>query len=118
MAEEPSIYLSEVKVGYGESGKEAAAALDGYTILKNDSGGYADLNEGGSSTNLIQRKGTAVVYLGYKTTMYKTGTAAAPVTGSTFGTGALALASCGGVVAGAALTAFGMTAGRKKKEDK
>ena len=49
---------------------------------------------------------------------YKTGTAAAPVTGSTFGTGALALASCGGAVVGAALTAFGMTAGRKKKEDK
>ena len=72
-------YISEVKLGYGETAEEAAKDLlaEGYTILTSEEKNtdvaeayqsYADLNKGGSSGNAIGRKGTAIVYLGYKTT--------------------------------------------------
>ena len=37
-------YISEVKVGVGTTASEAAKALDGYEILKDDKGKNADLN--------------------------------------------------------------------------
>ena len=53
-------YISEVKVGVGETAEEAKAALEGYNIIE------TDLNEdaGGGWGS----KGDRVVYLGYKTT--------------------------------------------------
>ena len=61
-----ALYISEVKVGAGESGLEAASALEGYIILSDDSGNPVDLNNdaGGGWGS----KGDRVVYLGYKTT--------------------------------------------------
>ena len=72
-------YVSEVKLGFGKTAQEAAKQLldEGYTILTSDTPNkevdadyqsYADLNRGGSSSNIVARKGTAIVYLGYKTT--------------------------------------------------
>ena len=62
-------YISEVKLGYGETAEDASKQLiaEGYTILS-EGDAYVDLNEGGSSTNKLMRKGAAIVYLGYKTT--------------------------------------------------
>ena len=76
---EENLYISEVKLGYGETAEEAATGLqmEGYRILTSDEENtsvepayqsYADLNKGGSSGNALARKGTAIVYLGYKTT--------------------------------------------------
>ena len=60
--ENQTLYVSEVRLGYGKTAEEAAKSLEGYTILKNGDK-YADLNEGsGKST---------VVLLGYKTTTEK-----------------------------------------------
>ena len=60
--EKQTLYVSEVRLGYGKTAEEAAKSLEGYTILKNGDK-YADLNEGsGKST---------VVLLGYKTTTEK-----------------------------------------------
>lgn len=66
-------YISEVKIGMGrwnssddKKSDVALKSLEGYTILKDDSGNPIDLNrdaEGG-----IGSKGEKVVYLGYKTT--------------------------------------------------
>ena len=58
-------YISEVRVGMGESADEAAASLAGYTILS-EKGLPVDLNQkaGGGWGS----KGEKVVYLGYKTT--------------------------------------------------
>ena len=66
-------YISEVKIGMGrwnssddKKSDAALKSLEGYTILKDDSGNPIDLNrdaEGG-----IGSKGEKVVYLGYKTT--------------------------------------------------
>ena len=72
-------YVSEVKLGYGETAAEAAEPLlsEGYTIVTCDTWNidvgekykkFADLNQGGSSNNALMRKGKAIVYLGYKTT--------------------------------------------------
>ncbi len=59
-------YISEVKIGMGKEAKDAAAALEGYTILSDESGNPVDLNQkaGGGWGS----KGEKVVYLGYKTT--------------------------------------------------
>ena len=61
-------YLAEIKIGVGETAAEAEKALEGYTILK-DGNSYVDLNQkaGGG----IGSKGERVVYLGYKTTIYR-----------------------------------------------
>ena len=64
-------YISEVKVGMGESSDEASKELldEGYTILADDKGNYADLNEdAGSKSALKGGPNQKIVYLGYKTT--------------------------------------------------
>ena len=64
-------YISEVKIGMGETSDQASKELlaDGYTILKDDSGKYADLNkDAGSKSPLKQDPNQKIVYLGYKTT--------------------------------------------------
>ena len=71
-AETPD-YISEVKVGMGKwnsdddkKSDEALKALDGYTVLSDDSGNPVDLNQ--SAEGGLGSKGEKVVYLGYKTT--------------------------------------------------
>ena len=71
-AETPD-YISEVKVGMGKwnsdddkKSDEAVKALDGYTVLSDDSGNPVDLNQ--SAEGGLGSKGEKVVYLGYKTT--------------------------------------------------
>ncbi|HBE15581.1 MAG TPA: hypothetical protein DCY72_04990 [Ruminococcaceae bacterium] len=64
-------YISEVKVGMGETSEEASKELleEGYTILADDKGNYADLNEGaGAKSPLKEGPNQKIVYLGYKTT--------------------------------------------------
>ncbi len=64
-------YISEVKVGMGVTSDEASKELlaEGYTILANDQGEYANLNEGaGAKSPLKQGPNQKIVYLGYKTT--------------------------------------------------
>ena len=64
-------YISEVKVGMGETSDEASKELldEGYTILKDDSGNYADLNyKAGSDSPMAPAPRQKIVYLGYKTT--------------------------------------------------
>ena len=53
-------YISEIKVGVGETAEEAKAALEGYNIIETD----LNENAGGGWGS----KGNRVVYLGYKTT--------------------------------------------------
>ena len=72
-AEEPEAkqYISEVKVGMGETSEEAAKELlaDGYTILTKDDGSYADLNEKAGTSNPFKvGPNQKIVYMGYKTT--------------------------------------------------
>ena len=65
-----TLYVSDVKVGMGETSQEAAAELlaDGYTILT-ESGEYADLNEdAGTNSGMKSGPTQKIVYLGYKTT--------------------------------------------------
>ena len=64
-------YISEVKIGMGETSEQASKELlaEGYTILKDDSGNYADLNkDAGSKSILKEGPNQKIVYLGYKTT--------------------------------------------------
>ena len=65
------LYISEVKVGMGETSEEAAKELlaEGFTIIKGNDGKYADLNEK-AGTNSGMKKGPTdkIVYIGYKTT--------------------------------------------------
>ena len=64
-------YISEVKVGMGETAEEASKELleEGYTIFADDKGNYADLNEGAGTTNALKEgPNQKIVYLGYKTT--------------------------------------------------
>ncbi len=64
-------YISEVKVGMGETSEGASKELleEGYTILADDKGNYADLNEGaGTGNELKEGPNQKIVYLGYKTT--------------------------------------------------
>ena len=63
-------YISEVKIGMGETSEQASKELleEGYTILK-DGGEYADLNkDAGSKSALKAGPNQKIVYLGYKTT--------------------------------------------------
>ena len=72
--EDAVLYVSEVKIGMGETSEEATKELlaEGYTILTKDDGSYADLNEkaGTSGLGKVFKKGPTekVVYMGYKTT--------------------------------------------------
>ncbi len=59
-------YIAEVKIGMDKDASDAAAALEGYTILKDGDGNYADLNNNAGGG--FGSKGDKVVYLGYKTT--------------------------------------------------
>ena len=64
-------YISEVRIGMGETEEEARKELDavGYTILKDVSGNLADLNvDAGSKSALKRGANDKIVYLGYKTT--------------------------------------------------
>ncbi len=64
-------YISEVKVGMGETSDEASKELKsgGYTILTDDKGNYADLNkDAGTSSAMKKGPNQKIVYLGYKTT--------------------------------------------------
>ena len=64
-------YISEVKVGMGETSEQASKELldEGYTILRDDGGEYADLNkDAGSKSTLKEGPRQKIVYLGYKTT--------------------------------------------------
>ena len=70
-ASEKPEYISEVKVGMGQTSDEAAKELleEGYTILTKEDGSYADFNEGaGSKSALKAGPNQKIVYLGYKTT--------------------------------------------------
>ena len=64
-------YISEVKIGMGETSEQASKELleEGYTILKDDKGEYADLNkDAGAKSALKEGPNQKIVYLGYKTT--------------------------------------------------
>ena len=64
-------YISEVKVGMGKTSEEASKELleEGYTILADDKGNYADLNEDAGTGNALKEgPNEKIVYLGYKTT--------------------------------------------------
>ncbi len=62
-------YISEVQIGVGKSASEAEKALEGYEILKDGNGNYADLNKNAGATG-TGAKGNRVVYLGFKKTAY------------------------------------------------
>ncbi len=64
-------YISEVKVGMGVTSDQASKELldEGYTILKDDNGDYADLNkDAGAASPMKAGPNQKIVYLGYKTT--------------------------------------------------
>ena len=70
-AENEQKYISEVKVGMGVTSDQASKELldEGYTILKDDSGNYADLNkDAGAASPMKEGPNQKIVYLGYKTT--------------------------------------------------
>ena len=70
-AAESGKYISEVRIGQGETEDEAKKELEegGYTILKDDAGEYADLNEDAGSKSIAKEGANdKIVYLGYKTT--------------------------------------------------
>lgn len=50
-------YITDVRIGMGETADEAKNELekDGYTILKDDAGNYADINEGAGSKSVLKR---------------------------------------------------------------
>ena len=65
------LYISEIKIGMGETALEAADELlsEGYTILLDENGLEADLNyETGTKSGLKEGPVQKIVYLGYKTT--------------------------------------------------
>ena len=64
-------YISEIRIGMGSTPDQAKNELEegGYTILKDDTGNYADLNVDAGSKSLLKEGPTdKIVYLGYKTT--------------------------------------------------
>ena len=70
-ASSSEVYVSEVKVGMGETSEEAAKELlaEGYTILTDADGSYADLNYKAGTTSGMKKGPTQkIVYMGYKTT--------------------------------------------------
>ena len=66
LAEDPQIYISDLKVGMGKKAADAENALKGYTIITGADGKYVDFNDnaGGGWAS----KGEKVVYIGYRTT--------------------------------------------------
>ena len=69
--ENKTVYISEVKVGMGETSEEASKELlaEGYTILKESDGSYVDVNyEAGTKSGLKSGVTQRIVYIGYKTT--------------------------------------------------
>ena len=65
-----TLYVSDIKVGMGETSEEAAKELleEGYTILT-ENGEYADLNEdAGTNSGMKSGPTDKIVYIGYKTT--------------------------------------------------
>ena len=66
LAEDPQIYISDLKVGMGKKASDAENALKGYTIITGADGEYVDFNDnaGGGWAS----KGEKVVYIGYRTT--------------------------------------------------
>ena len=65
------LYISEVKVGMGETSEEAAKELlaEGFTIIKGDDGQYADMNEKtGTNSGMKEGPTDKIVYIGYQTT--------------------------------------------------
>ena len=65
------LYISEVKIGMGETEMEAARELleNGYTILCDEDGDYSDLNyRTGTDSGMKKGPTEKIVYLGYKTT--------------------------------------------------
>ena len=70
-ASSSEVYVSEVKVGMGETSEEAAKELlaEGYTILTDADGSYADLNyKAGTNSGMKKGPTQRIVYIGYKTT--------------------------------------------------
>ena len=65
-AESGGQYISEMKIGVGKKAADAEKSLEGYEMLKDDSGNYVDLNQKAGGGTLS--KGERVVYLGYKRT--------------------------------------------------
>ena len=64
-------YISEVRIGMGETEAEAKSELEaeGFTILKDESGALADLNKGAGSKSALKRGANdKIVYFGYKKT--------------------------------------------------
>ena len=64
-------YISEVRIGMGETEAEAKRELEseGFTILKDESGALADLNKDAGSNSALKRGANdKIVYFGYKTT--------------------------------------------------
>ena len=64
-------YISEVRIGMGETEEEAKKELEaeGFTILTDESGALADLNKDAGSKSALKRGANEkIVYLGYKTT--------------------------------------------------
>ena len=59
-------YISEIKIGVDKKADKAAAALEGYEILKGDDGKPVDLNKDAGGG--VGSKGNRVVYLGFKRT--------------------------------------------------
>ena len=69
--EKKTVYISEVRVGMGETSEEAAKELlaEGFTILTDSDGSYSDLNyRTGTNSGLKKGPTEKIVYLGYKTT--------------------------------------------------
>ena len=69
--DEEDRYISEVKIGMGVTSEQAAKELldEGYSILKDDKGNYADLNkDAGAKSPLKEGPNQKIVYLGFKST--------------------------------------------------
>ena len=70
-AETGGRYIKEVRIGMGEDDAQAKKELEaeGFTIMEDASGAYADLNKDAGSKSIFKRGANhKVVYLGYKTT--------------------------------------------------
>ena len=66
-----TVYISEVKVGMGETSEEASKELlaEGFTILTDSDGSYSDMNyEAGTKGAMKKGPTQKIVYIGYKTT--------------------------------------------------
>ena len=69
--DEEDRYISEVKIGMGVTSEQAAKELldEGYSILKDENGNYADLNkDAGAKSPMKEGPNQKIVYLGFKST--------------------------------------------------